>query len=80
MVDDRIRTLAAVFLLQQRRPDFLAIHLVDLDAEEHDTAPFSAESKAILKYGAAAKTEVRVADGSRRGDHKKSMLTIAAQT
>src|SRR6516162_6202059 len=49
-VDDRTRTLAALFLLRQKRPDFLAIHLVDLDAEEHETKPFSAESKAILEY------------------------------
>jgi predicted AlkP superfamily pyrophosphatase or phosphodiesterase len=49
-VDDRTRTLAALFLIQQKHPDFLAIHLVDLDAEEHDTRPFSAASKAILEY------------------------------
>jgi predicted AlkP superfamily pyrophosphatase or phosphodiesterase len=49
-VDDRTRTLAAVFILRQKRPDFLAIHLVDLDAEEHETRPFSAASKAILEY------------------------------
>src|SRR5215467_3075358 len=49
-VDDRTRTLAAVFLIQQKHPDFLAIHLVDLDAEEHDTRPFSVASKAMLEY------------------------------
>jgi predicted AlkP superfamily pyrophosphatase or phosphodiesterase len=49
-VDDRTRTLAALFLIRQKHPDFLAIHLVDLDAEEHDTRPFSAASKAILEY------------------------------
>jgi predicted AlkP superfamily pyrophosphatase or phosphodiesterase len=49
-VDDRTRTLAALFLLQQKHPDFLAIHLADLDSEEHETMPFSAESKAILEY------------------------------
>jgi predicted AlkP superfamily pyrophosphatase or phosphodiesterase len=49
-MDDRTRTLAALFLIQTKRPDFLAIHLVDLDAEEHDTRPFSTESKAILEY------------------------------
>ena len=47
-MDDRTRTLAAIFLIEKKRPDFLAIHLVDLDAEEHDTEPFSAASKAIL--------------------------------
>jgi predicted AlkP superfamily pyrophosphatase or phosphodiesterase len=49
-VDDRTRTLAAVFLLRQKRPDFLAIHLVDLDAEEHETRPFSVASNSILEY------------------------------
>jgi predicted AlkP superfamily pyrophosphatase or phosphodiesterase len=49
-VDDRTRTLAALFLIQQKRPDFLAIHLVDPDAEEHETRPFSPASNAILEY------------------------------
>src|SRR5262249_30641151 len=49
-VDDRTRTVAAVFLLKQKRPDFMAVHLVDLDSEEHETMPFSPESKAILEY------------------------------
>lgn len=48
-VDDRTRTLAALFLVQEKHPDFIAIHLVDLDSEEHDTKPFSAASKAILE-------------------------------
>jgi predicted AlkP superfamily pyrophosphatase or phosphodiesterase len=49
-MDDRTRTLAAMFIIHQKHPDFLAIHLVDLDAEEHDTKPFSIESKAMLEY------------------------------
>jgi predicted AlkP superfamily pyrophosphatase or phosphodiesterase len=49
-MDDRTRTLAALFLIEQKHPDFLAIHLVDLDAEEHDTEPFSVASNAILEY------------------------------
>jgi predicted AlkP superfamily pyrophosphatase or phosphodiesterase len=49
-MDDRTRTLAAVFLIEKKRPDFLAIHFVDLDAEEHDTEPFSVASNAILEY------------------------------
>ena len=49
-VDDRTRTLAAVFLLQQKQPDFLAVHLVELDAEEHETRPFSKASNAVLEY------------------------------
>jgi predicted AlkP superfamily pyrophosphatase or phosphodiesterase len=49
-MDDRTRTLAALFLIEQKRPDFLAIHLVDLDSEEHETEPFSTASNAILEY------------------------------
>ncbi len=49
-MDDRTRTLAALFLMERKQPDFLAVHLVDLDAEEHDTGPFSAASNAILEY------------------------------
>ena len=49
-VDDRTRTLATLFLIRQKHPDFLAVHLVDLDAEEHETRPFSPASNAILEY------------------------------
>jgi predicted AlkP superfamily pyrophosphatase or phosphodiesterase len=49
-MDDRTRTLAALFLIQRKHPNFLAIHLVDLDAEEHETEPFSKASNAILEY------------------------------
>ena len=49
-MDDRTRTLAAVYLIREKRPDFLAVHLVDLDAEEHETRPFSQASLAILEY------------------------------
>jgi predicted AlkP superfamily pyrophosphatase or phosphodiesterase len=49
-VDDRTRTLATLFLIEQKHPDLLAVHLVDLDAEEHETEPFSGASKAILEY------------------------------
>lgn len=49
-VDDRTRTLAALYLIREKRPDFLAIHFVDLDAEERETRQFSAASQAILEY------------------------------
>ncbi len=48
-MDDRTRTLAALSLLARQRPDLLLIHLVDLDSEEHENAPFSRESCAILE-------------------------------
>jgi hypothetical protein len=49
-MDDRTRTLAAPFLIERKHPNFLAIHPVDLDAEEHETEPFSKASNAILEY------------------------------
>ena len=49
-MDDRTRTQAVVYLLRVERPDFLIVHLVDLDSEEHDNAPFTRESNAILEY------------------------------
>jgi predicted AlkP superfamily pyrophosphatase or phosphodiesterase len=49
-VDDRTRTLATLFLLSEKQPALLAVHLVDLDAEEHETRPFSKASNAILEY------------------------------
>jgi predicted AlkP superfamily pyrophosphatase or phosphodiesterase len=48
-MDDRTRTLAAIYLLQSKHPDLLLMHLVDLDSEEHDDAPFSREANAILE-------------------------------
>ena len=48
-MDDRTRTLAAIYLLRNEHPDLLLVHLVDLDSEEHDNAPFSREAKAILE-------------------------------
>lgn len=49
-MDDRTRTLATLFLLEHSKPDLLTVHFVDLDAEAHETGPFSAASNAILEY------------------------------
>ncbi|MFM8395204.1 MAG: alkaline phosphatase family protein [Acidobacteriota bacterium] len=49
-MDDRTRTLATVYLLKYERPDLVLLHLVDHDAEAHETGPFSRESLAILEY------------------------------
>lgn len=49
-MDDRTRTLATVYLLKYERPDLILLHLVDHDAEAHETGPFSRESLAILEY------------------------------
>jgi len=49
-MDDRTRTLATVYLLKYEKPDLILLHLVDHDAEAHETGPFSRESGAILEY------------------------------
>ena len=49
-MDDRTRMLAAMYLLEAKHPDLTAVHLVDLDSEQHDTEPFSAASFAMLEY------------------------------
>jgi len=49
-MDDRTRTLAVVYLLKYERPDLLLLHLVDLDAEAHESGPFTREANAILEY------------------------------
>jgi hypothetical protein len=48
-MDDRTRTLAALWLLRHEKPQLMLVHLVDLDSEEHDDAPFSREANAILE-------------------------------
>ncbi len=48
-MDDRTRALAAIYLLRYKHPDLLLMHLVDLDSEEHDDAPFSREADAVLE-------------------------------
>src|SRR5579863_1573063 len=74
-MDDRTRTLAAVWLLHHEKPQLLLIHLVDLDSEAHENAPFSREANAILErideligqIVAAAPTESAVAVVSDHG-------------
>ncbi len=48
-MDDRTRILAAVWLLQHKKPDLLLVHLVDLDSDEHDLGPFNPSSRAIVE-------------------------------
>ena len=48
--NDRARALATIYLLKYERPDLILLHLVDLDAEAHETGPFSREANAILEY------------------------------
>jgi len=49
-MDDRIRTMAALWILRHERPQVMLLHLVDLDSEEHDNAPFTREAYATLEH------------------------------
>ena len=49
-MDDRIRTMAALWILQHQKPRLMLLHLVDLDSEEHDNAPFTREAYATLEH------------------------------
>lgn len=48
-VDDRTRTLATIYLLKNKAPDLVLVHLVDLDSESHDQGPFGTNADAILE-------------------------------
>jgi predicted AlkP superfamily pyrophosphatase or phosphodiesterase len=49
-IDDRNRTLATMYIVSKLRPNLMLLHLVDLDSEQHERGPFTAESKAQLEY------------------------------
>lgn len=49
-VDDRVRALAAQYILKYEKPDLMLLHLIDHDAAAHDTGPFSQHAKAMLEY------------------------------
>lgn len=49
-MDDRTRALAARHILRTEKPEFLAVHFVDLDSEQHDNGPFTREAHAVLEY------------------------------
>ncbi len=48
-VDDRTRTLATLYLLKEKKPDLMLVHLVDLDSDQHDRGPFDSEARATLE-------------------------------
>jgi predicted AlkP superfamily pyrophosphatase or phosphodiesterase len=48
-MDDRTRILAALYLLREKKPDLLLMHLVDLDAEEHEQGPYTQNANAIVE-------------------------------
>lgn len=48
-VDDRTRSIAAVYLLKQEKPDLILLHFVDLDAIAHEDGPFEKDANAALE-------------------------------
>jgi predicted AlkP superfamily pyrophosphatase or phosphodiesterase len=48
-MDDKARAQATVYILKKEAPDLMLVHLVDLDSEEHEHAPFSPEANARLE-------------------------------
>ena len=48
-LDDRSRTLATIFLLQQKHPDLLLLHLAELDSEAHEKGPFTPHVNAVVE-------------------------------
>jgi len=48
-MDDRTRTLATRYMLQNAKADAVFVHLVDLDSEAHDNGPFTVEANAIVE-------------------------------
>jgi len=49
-MEDRTRAMAAVWILRHEKPQLMLLHLVDLDSEEHDMAPFTREAYATLEH------------------------------
>ncbi|HMH64897.1 MAG TPA: ectonucleotide pyrophosphatase/phosphodiesterase [Rhizomicrobium sp.] len=48
-LDDRSRTLATVFLLKQKQPDLLLVHLAELDSAAHEEGPFVPHVNAVVE-------------------------------
>jgi predicted AlkP superfamily pyrophosphatase or phosphodiesterase len=48
-LDDRTRTLAAVYLLKTKQPDLMLLHLAELDSEAHEEGPFTPQANAVAE-------------------------------
>jgi predicted AlkP superfamily pyrophosphatase or phosphodiesterase len=46
---DDMRTRMAEYIITEKRPELMFVHLVDLDRSQHDRGPFTPESFAILE-------------------------------
>ena len=48
-LDDRSRALATIFLLKQKHPDLLLLHLAELDSQSHEEGPFVPHAHAVVE-------------------------------
>jgi predicted AlkP superfamily pyrophosphatase or phosphodiesterase len=48
-LDDRTRTLATIYLLKQKQPDLVLLHLAELDSEAHEEGPFTPSANAVAE-------------------------------
>jgi predicted AlkP superfamily pyrophosphatase or phosphodiesterase len=47
--DDRSKVQAVTYILKNKHPDLMLVHLAELDSAEHDEAPFTPHPKAVLE-------------------------------
>jgi len=48
-LDDRTRTLGTIYLLQNKQPDLMLLHLAELDSEAHEEGPFTPAANAVAE-------------------------------
>ncbi|HWB98919.1 MAG TPA: ectonucleotide pyrophosphatase/phosphodiesterase [Bryobacteraceae bacterium] len=47
--DDRPKVQAVTYILKNKHPDLMLVHLAELDSAEHNEAPFTPHAKAVLE-------------------------------
>ena len=48
-LDDRTKTIAAIYLLKTKKPDLMLLHLAETDSEQHEEGPFTPHAMAVLE-------------------------------
>lgn len=48
-LDDRARTQAVIYILANKKPDLMLLHLAELDTESHEEGPFNPHADAVLE-------------------------------
>lgn len=48
-LDDRTRTVAAIYLLKTKQPDLMLLHLAESDSEQHEEGPYTPHARAVLE-------------------------------